>query len=351
MLPAICAVAIMNTPQPFRSWGLETMTLVRKEYKLPTRGLYADALVDGKKSGPAFNWGVGVLIPALVGAAKADPAWKADLRALVDASRVYWNPKGPVPGYDVLPGPKDADRYYDDNQWMVMALAETYDVLGDRKYLTWAEDTLKFVLSGEDDKLGGGIYWHEQKKDSKNTCSNAPAAAACLAVYERTKNRAYLLKASELYAWTKRNLQDPKDLLFWDNVKLDGKVERPKFSYNTALMIRSAAELGRLTGKQQYKDEAEAMALASEKKWIDPATGAIADEGRFAHLLLDSWTFVPTPDRQAKARRALEWLHANARNAQGLYGGRFNAPPKPDQKRFELIDEASAARAYFMAPG
>ncbi len=27
---------------------------------------------------------------------------------------------------------------------------------------------MKFVMSGEDNKLGGGIYWHEPKPDGKN---------------------------------------------------------------------------------------------------------------------------------------------------------------------------------------
>ena len=349
MLSAVCALAMMNEPVDFKAWGLGTAETIRREYKLPN-GLYADSIDKGQKSGPAFNWGVGVWLTALNAAAEADPAWKPELRAYVDGTRVYWNDKGPVPGYDVLPGPKDVDRYYDDNMWMVMALVDASDILKDRKVLGWAEDTLKYVLSGEDDKLGGGIYWHEPKKESKNTCSNGPAAAACLAVYEKTRNPHYLKKARELYAWTKKNLQDPSDGLFWDNIKLDGTIEKTKWSYNTALMIRSAAELGRLTGEQAYKDEAERMAVASEKRWVDPETGAIKDGGRFAHLLLDSWAFVPTPARKEAARRALIWVRANGRTPSGLYGGQFNEAPKPDRTKFELIDQASAARAFLMAP-
>ncbi len=340
----------MTAKDDFKAWGLETAANIKRDYKLPARNLYADSIENGKPSGPAFNWGVGVWMTALNAAAKADGKWKPELREFVDATRVYWNDKGPVPGYDVLPGPKDVDRYYDDNMWMVMALADASDILKDRKVLGWARETLTFVLSGEDDKLGGGIYWHEPKKESKNTCSNGPAAAACLAIYDRTKEERLLLKAQELYAWTKKTLQDPSDNLFWDNVKLDGKIEKTKWSYNTALMIRTAAELGRITGQKAYKDDAEAMAKASEARWVDPETGAIKDGGRFAHLLLESWTFVPTAERKEKARRALAWVHANGRNAQGLYGGEFNRPPREGDKKFELIDQASAARAFLTAP-
>ena len=330
MLTAICAVAILTAKDDPKAWGLETVAQIRRDYKRPARGLYADSVENGKPSGPSFNWGVGVMIPALNAAAKADPAWKKELREYVDATRVYWNDKGPVPGYDVLPGPKDVDRYYDDNEWMVMALCDASDILKDRQVLLWAQQTLDYVLSGEDDKLGGGVYWHEPKKDSKNACSNGPAAAACLAVYARTKNARYLQKAKEIYAWNKAHLQDPEDGLFWDNVKLDGRVDKTKFSYNTALMIRSAAELARFTGDKPYATEAERMAQASEKRWIDPATGGIKDGGRFAHLLLESWTYVPTPTRKAEIRRAVAWTHDHARDDQGRYGGRFDAPPRPE---------------------
>ena len=349
MLSALCAVAMLKGPNDYKDWGLETAEAIRQKYRLPN-GLYADALSAGRPSGPAFNWGVGVWLSALNAAAQADPAWKKELRAFVEGTRAYWNDKGPVPGYDVLPGPKDVDRYYDDNQWMVMGLVDASVILRDRKVLGWAEDTLKYVLSGEDDKLGGGIYWHEPKKDSKNACSNGPAAAACLAVFERTRKLEYLLKARELYAWTKKNLQDPADGLFWDAKGLDGRIDRTKWSYNTALMIRTAAELGRLTKSPEYKADAERMAQASERRWVDPATGAIKDGGRFAHLLLESWRFVPTPARQEEARRALAWVRTNGRTPEGLYGSQFNQPAKADAAKFELIDQASAARAFLMAP-
>ncbi|MGV3616517.1 MAG: glycoside hydrolase family 76 protein [Fimbriimonas sp.] len=349
MLSAICAVAMTKVSDDFKTWGLQAAEKIRSEYRLPN-GLYADSIDAGKQSGPAFNWGVGVWLTALNAAAKADPAWEKDLRAYVQGTRVYWNDKGPVPGYDVLPGPKDVDRYYDDNMWMVMALCDASDILKDKQVLDWAEDTLKYVLSGEDDKLGGGIYWHEPKKESKNTCSNGPAAAACLAIYEKTKNPSYLESAKRLYAWTKKNLQDPADGLFWDNIHLNGKVEKTKWSYNTALMIRTAAELGRITGEKRYHDEAETMAQASEKRWVDAETGAIKDGGRFAHLLLDSWAFVPTPAREETARKALRWVYANARTQDGLFGPQFNRTPEAGKTKFELIDQASAARAFLMAP-
>lgn len=352
----LCALAaIMLSPAApiqMKEWGLQTLETLRKEFRIEAAPGYADAIEAGKPTGPAFNWGFGVLLSAMNAAAKVDPAWKKELRALIEGAKPYWNPAGPVPGFDVLPvskwqnlpGHATFDRYYDDNAWMVLALVESSEVLKDKESLTLAEKALKYVLSGEDEKLGGGIYWRESDKKSKNTCSNGPSAAACLAVYAKTKKSTYLEAAKRLYAWTKKNLQDPDDKLFWDNVSLEGKIEKTKWSYNTALMIRSAAMLAKATGDARYAGEAEEMAAASEMRWL--VDGKIADAGRFAHLLLESWTYVPSEQRRERARAALEWLWAQGKNDRGLFGGRFDQPPAKNQGKFELIDQASAARAF-----
>jgi len=351
---AVAMIAATQTPAPnsatFEKWGKETLATIRRDFYMPGRGLYADALTPNEKPKQvAFNWGCGVMLSALNAAARTDSKYDAWLREYADASRSYWNTKGPVPGYDVLPGPKDVDRYYDDNQWMAMALVETYEHLHDPKYLDWASQTLTYILSGESGDLGGGIFWKEAEKTSKNTCSNAPAAAACLAVYEHTQDRALLRKAVELYSWTKKNLRNPLSGLMWDSISLSGKVERTEWSYNTALMIRTASRLYALTGLKSYADDAIAFEQSSVPKWI--RSDSFTDPGRFAHLLFESWIIqqrdVSDLPGVNRGIRALEALHANSRSDLGLYPDRWNA--KPPQGKVELIDQASAARAFFMA--
>ena len=358
MLTLLAAGAMISAQMnSLADFGKETLTFIDSKYAM-SDGLYGDSatLTEGPK-GPAFNWGVGVMLTALSAAAEYDPTYKDRLRSFADAGRVYWNPEGPVAGYDVLPMPKPVDRYYDDNEWMVMGLVETYEVLGDKKYLDWAQETLKYVYSGEDSKLGGGIYWRESDRASKNTCSNAPAVAATLAVYHQTKNSRQLRDAIRLYGWTRKNLQDPKDHLMWDGMGLDGKIGETKWSYNTALMIRSAADLFMCTKNPAYLQDVKQMQTASSKKWL--VNGRFADEGRFAHLLMESWIYqrkyapVPNPGQMASDTRAfiepLTFLHDSGRNAAGFYGKRFDRAPGEEQKNFELIDQASAARAYFKA--
>lgn len=347
MISLLACLFTMTITQDLSTNGMEVLAVIQRDFRQKDSKYYLEAIGPKAKKEILFNWGVGVLMSAMNSAARVDPKWRGELRTFVESTRSYWNPAKPVAGYDVWPMPKPADRYYDDNAWMVLALVEASDILSEPKYLEYAKEALAFVLSGEDDKLGGGIYWREKEKTSKNTCSNGPSAAACLAVYEKTKDPTLLAKAIHLYDWTKKNLQNPADHLFWDAKTLGGKVEKTKWSYNTALMIRTAAELGRLTGKEQYSKEASEMAASSEAKWL--VGGRFADEGKFAHLLLESWQYVPDQSRLQRARNAMSWLAKEGKNAQGFYGSRFDRPYNPKQTEFTLIDQASAARAFFVA--
>ena len=69
-----------------------------------------------------------------------------------------------------------SDRFYDDNIWLGIDFTDIYRLTKKKSYLKKAKMIWQFLESGTDDVLGGGIYWCEQKKESKNTCSNAPGA-------------------------------------------------------------------------------------------------------------------------------------------------------------------------------
>jgi hypothetical protein len=362
-VPLFLAALVLGWQEPttpdalLTKWGVEAIEQIRRDFYMPASRLYAEEVTLGEKPKQvAFNWGVGVMLSALNSAAQISPKYRPWLEEYATEARVYWNDKGPVPGYDVLPCPKPVDRYYDDNAWMVMVLADTYSITGDRKYLNWASEALEYVMSGEDKARGGGIYWRESDKGGKGTCSNAPTAAACLAIYRHTRNPKHLADAKRIYHWTKKHLQDPADHLFWDAISNEGKVDRTKWSYNTALMIRSAVDLFAITKSAQYMTDLKQMQSASAKKWLSEN---VKDEGRFAHLLLDSWLYqrervhIPRPDLGQADFKAfltpLAWLNVRGRNFDGYYGKRFDKPPPADQKTFALIDQASAARAYFNA--
>jgi hypothetical protein len=314
-------------------------------------GLYREAV---GKSEPAFNWSVGIVLSALNAAARRDQRFREPLRRYAERTRVYWNPLPPVPGYDVLPAPKPVDRYYDDNAWMVLALVETYEILRDRKYLNWAQETVAYCLSGESDAMGGGIYWRESDRGAtKNTCSNGPVAAALLALHRVERRQEYLDAAKRLYDWTRRTLQDPDDGLMWDAIRRDGSIDRTKWSYNTALMITSAVELARATGETSYRHQARRMLDASRARWLDPNTGAMKDEGQFAHLLLESWNvaakagIVTRASHERDISAALGYMVSTVRRADGIYGKRWDGPT-PAEFIPTSMHQASAARVLLL---
>lgn len=351
-------------PPPLTKWGIEAIDPILHHLYLRDSGLYADSMQRHGPSHPAFMWGCGVMLSALNGAAAADPRYVPWLADYTRALERYWNEEGPVPGLDVLPVPKPVDRYYDDNAWVAIALVESHRVLSDRRRQTeahhalqLAKRTMAYVLSGEDEVLGGGIYWRESDRASKNTCSNAPSAVAAYALYQATGTPGYRVAGDRLLGWVLRTLQDPEDLLMWDNVRLDGSIERTKWSYNTALTVRAllmASEVGsELGAPEQLRALARRMANAAVARWVDPSTGAVRDGSAFAHLFVEA--LVEASDslgidwyRQV-ATRALVCLHEEARDPQGIYPNSWATVTTEPLEEWTLMDQAAAARGFLVA--
>ena len=153
-----------------------------------------------------------------------------------------------------------SDRFYDDNVWLVIDFAGAYLKSHDRRYLERAETTWNFVISGWDNLLDGGIYWCEQRKNSKNTCSNAPSVVAAMKLYEATTNQKYLDWAKKIYQWTKENLQDKSDYLYYDNIKLNCDLGKKKYAYNSGQMMQGAVLLFNSTGETGYLTDAREIA-------------------------------------------------------------------------------------------
>jgi hypothetical protein len=328
-----------TTGPGLRADALEALNKIDQAFWNPKTNLYREYADTDQ---PAFNWTVGVTLSALNLAAANSPKWKARIKAYLPPMDAYWNEIGPVPGYDVLPGPKPVDRYYDDNAWMVMALVDTARTLKDNSPLVRARQALRFAFSGIDGKLGGGSYWKEVGKDSKNTCSNAPTAAAAIALWRMDRNPELLTTAKALYDWTNQNLRDPADSLMWDAMDMNGKVEKTKWSYNTALMLRCSVELAKITGDPKYSRDAESFAKAATSHWIDFPKGTVRCEAKFAHLLIENladyrrWKSKPLTDLQAL-------MSTLVGRQQVSFPSRWDK--QTPRERPELIDQMSIIRA------
>jgi hypothetical protein len=356
LLAALLWLAAPQDPaEHFAAYGRETLRQIQREFYLPQSHLYAESAEAKGPGKVSFLWPASVLLSAFDAAAAYDEKFKPALEEYAKAVHGYWNEAGPTPGFSVLPNQPEPDRYYDDNEWMVLALGEAGVVLKDKALSNQARDALKFVLSGQDQKLGGGIYWREREKTSKNTCSNAPAIAALLYAYDPKPTTTEFQTATTLYNWTVKTLRDPETGLYWDNVKLDGAVDRAFFSYNSALMIDANALIARATGSFVNAERARVLELASAQRWIKP-DGAVADDGVFASKLVESFLvrMQAAPEhgeqfgRINQLAKVLQRLHDRGGDRNGHYPKRWDADrPKPLDK-WDLIDQAAAARAYFL---
>ncbi len=362
LCPAAAAEDAAAAP-PFARWGREALRQIHEDLWMEGRGLYAERRHfgprrDGERRGrrgthPAFMWGVGVQLTALAAAAKVEPEnYRKQAEDYVDAIEVYWWEADGISGYDVQPGPKDSDRYYDDNAWLVLALIELFEVTDGEKHLEKAKDTFRFVMSGHDEKFGGGLYWRETPRETKNTCTNAPAIVSALRLHQLTGEDAYLGTAIELYEWTKETLQDPQDGLYWDNIKPDGGIDPRKFTYNSAVMIRANCLLHEITGEQRYLEEARRISGSAEKHWVRE-NGGIADGGQFAHMLIEALAAMHAADGDKRwldlAKNAVVFLHEEVRDPNGRYGHRWDRPQDEPLNHVMLLHQASAARAFWFA--
>lgn len=195
-------------------------------------------------------------------AATQDPAYKSllDTKVLVGLEEYYDTRRTPGAYASYISTAPQSDRFYDDNTWLGIDFTDTYLLTKETKYLQKALHIWKFIESGTDNKLGGGIYWCEQKQESKNTCSNAPSSVFALKLFQATHDNAYLKKGKHLYEWTQTHLQDSTDYLYFDNISLDGKVSKAKFAYNSGQMMQSATLLYQFTGQKKYLSDAQNIA-------------------------------------------------------------------------------------------
>ena len=183
-----------------------------------------------------------------------------DNKVLVGLEEYFDTRRTPEAYASYINSAPQSDRFYDDNVWLGIDFTNTYMLTKEPKYLQKAQLIWNFIESGTDDNLGGGIYWCEQRKESKNTCSNAPGSVFALKLFEATKDSAYFVKGQRLYEWTQTNLQDSTDYLYFDNINLNGKVDKAKFAYNSGQMMQSAALLYQLTKNPDYLKDAQSIA-------------------------------------------------------------------------------------------
>ena len=239
-------------------------------------------------------------------------------------------------------------RYYDDNIWVALDYCDYYQLTHKSASLEKAVALYQYIYSGWSDEMGGGIFWCEQQKEAKHTCSNAPSTVLGVKLYRLTKDAKYLEKAKEMYAWTKKHLCDPTDHLYWDNINLKGKVSKEKYAYNSGQMIQAGVLLYEETGDEQYLHDAQQTAAGTDaffrtkadKK--DPTVKVHKDMAWFNVILFRGLKALYKIDKNPAYVNAMveNALHAweNYRDENGLLGRDWSGHNKEQYKW--LLDNA-----------
>lgn len=249
-----------------------------------------------------------------------------------------------------------SDRFYDDNVWLGIDYADLYNTTHEERFIDTAKLIWAFVESGIDDKLGGGIYWCEQKKHSKNTCSNAPGAVFALKLFRATNDSVYFKKGVALYNWTKQNLQDKADNLYFDNIGLSGKVDKTKYAYNSGQMLQAAALLYKLTGNIDYLSDAKDIAESAYNYFF---TDVKTPKGKTVHIVkpgnvwftavmlrgfIELYSIDDNNIYLNAFQQSLDYAWEYARTPQGLFYDNFSVQPKKNLNW--LLTQAAMVEMY-----
>ena len=230
--------------------------------------------------------------------------------------------------------------FYDDMEWMGLALVRLYDKTKNTQYLDLAKGLFKEIEGGWSEVAGGGISWQKNRRHFKNTPANAPAAILAVRLHERTDEEQYREWAHKIFNWINDTLRDPITGYIPDGINdhEDMKITWNAYTYNHGVYIGAALEMYRMTGDPKYLDYAEktyqnAVATYSGDNGVIKEEGQ-DDGGLFKGILLRYVTqYYFTQNQNRPDIR--NWLYtnadtaaANAINSVNLVSDKWNGPAK-----------------------
>jgi len=298
-------------------------TAIQKNFFDSDSGYYKEVVSPEKNHNKfSYLWGVCAMYQAVNEMEKVEPKQHV-LDPVLSIIRDYYDPAPPKPGYaSYIMKYKGGDRFYDDNQWIGITSMDAYSRLKNKKYLGIGKEIYEYMMTGYDTVLTGGIYWQENKKISKNTCSNGPGIVLALQLYQATKNKAYLDTALLLYNWVNTHLKSPAGL-YYDNISIKNqRIGRAQFSYNTGTMLQSNVYLYECTGDKKYLKEATNIADSSLVYFY--GNNKFRDNYWFNAVLLRGYQHLLLYNKDLKYvlgfKKCLDNALQNDKTEQGLFG-------------------------------
>lgn len=238
------------------------------------------------------------------------------------------------------------NNWYDDMEWMALALLRMYDITGDEAMLKRVNFLWKDIKTAWNDSCGGGMAWRKNQLDYKNTPANAPAAILALRLYQRFGDEEDLEWGEKILTWNRDNLMDPETYYVYDgmNREGDGKIDLGwDFTYNQGVMIGASVEIYKITHEKEWLDLALNIARRAKAVYCDAHGGVMPYEGPddcglfrgiLVRYLAELHAVVHEADQawiEEMLLNCAKGLILNGITDDGLIGGDWNAAPAEGQ--------------------
>ena len=222
-------------------------------------------------------------------------------------------------GVKIKNGNTFQNEYYDDMEWIALAILRVYKATNDNKYKEAALQIWEYIKVGWNNNAGGGVTWKKGMEYSKNACSNGPACILAARLYQEFGDEANKDWALKIYNWEKNTLFNSNNGMVYDNINSEtGVIQKDWiFTYNQGTFIGSAVELYKILGERSYLNDAVLAAdyttssLVSNSVLKSEGTG---DGGLFKGIFIRYFTDLIQQDRldNSARNRYVQFIKFNA---------------------------------------
>jgi predicted alpha-1,6-mannanase (GH76 family) len=167
--------------------------------------------------------------------------WKGEIARLFDAQDRR--------GFEV--------GFFDDENWMALALLRAHRLTGEPRYLAKSEELMRDIMHQGWD--GHGVWW-DRVHSQRATASNFGPVITAARLYGQTHEIAYRTFAEKVYANWYPKMVNPTTHQVADHVSPAGKVAWWKFTYNEGLAIGASTALFEMTHDATYLQHAHEVA-------------------------------------------------------------------------------------------
>ncbi len=157
--------------------------------------------------------------------------------------------------------------YYDDEGWWALAWLDAWDYTGEQHYLNMANVIFKDITTGWSEK--GGLYWKKGVKYRSSISNGLTLTLATrlhLAGTKKVNGRSALNWATTIWEWMlQSNLIDSNGNI-QDGVRsINGseRISKNVWTYNQGVVLTGLVNLFKITGRESYLKEAEAITEAT----------------------------------------------------------------------------------------